>query len=82
MASDPSNHHREYLHNCPNSLFQFERSDVISVLKNSIEHIFVFFKCLSLYTRNERLNPNRTGLFTCTSLGGWMPHNEMLHRGT
>ena len=28
------------------SLFQFEGSDVISVLKNSIEYNFVFFKCL------------------------------------
>ena len=28
------------------SLFQFERSDVISVLKNSIEYSFVFFKRL------------------------------------
>ena len=29
------------------SLFQFEGSDVISVLKNSIEYSFMFFKCLS-----------------------------------
>ena len=28
------------------SLFQFEGSAVISVLKNSIEYSFVFFKCL------------------------------------
>ena len=28
------------------SPFQFEGSDVISVLKNSIEYSFVFFKCL------------------------------------
>ena len=27
------------------SLFQFEESDVISVLKNSIEYSFVFLKC-------------------------------------
>ena len=28
------------------SLFQFQGSDVISVLKNSIEYSFMFFKCL------------------------------------
>ena len=42
MTSDPSDYHRlspvdSY------SLFQFERSDVISVLKNSIDYNFLFF---------------------------------------
>ena len=46
MTSDPSNYHREYSPYGWYSLFQFERSDVISVLKNSIEYSFVFFKCL------------------------------------
>ena len=40
------------------SLFQFERSDVISVLKNSIEYSFVFFKCLSSQNLSkDMLNP-------------------------
>ena len=46
MTSDLSNYHREYSPYGSYSLFQFERSDVISVLKNSIEYSFVFFKCL------------------------------------
>ena len=46
MTSDLSNYHREYSPGGSYSLFQFERSDVISVLKNSIEYSFVFFKCL------------------------------------
>ena len=46
MTSDLSNYHREYSPYGSYSLFQFERSDVISVLKNSIEHSLVFFKCL------------------------------------
>ena len=46
MTSDPSNYHREYSPYGSYSLFQFEGSDVISVLKNSIEYSFVFFKCL------------------------------------
>ena len=46
MTSDPSNYHREYSPYGSYSLFQFERSDIISVLKNSIEYSFVFFKCL------------------------------------
>ena len=37
------------------SLFQFEGSDIISVLKNSIEYSFVFFKCL-IRKLNERKN--------------------------
>ena len=45
--SDPSNYVREYSPDGSYSLFQFERSDVISVLKNSIEYSFAFFKCLS-----------------------------------
>ena len=43
MKSDLSNYHREYLPDGSYSLLQFERSDVISVLKNSIEDSFVFF---------------------------------------
>ena len=43
MTSDPSNYHREYSSYGSCSLFQFDGSDVISVLKNSIEYNFVFF---------------------------------------
>ena len=39
MTSDPSNYHGSY------SLFLFEGSDVISVVKKSIEYSFGFFKC-------------------------------------
>ena len=46
MTSDPSNYHREYSPYGSYSLFEFEGSDVISVLKNTIEYSFVFFKCL------------------------------------
>ena len=46
MISDPSNYDREYSPNGSCSLFQFEKSDVTSVLKDSIEYSFVFFKCL------------------------------------
>ena len=46
MKSHLSNYHREDPPYGSYSLFQFERSDVISVLKNSIEYSFVFFKCL------------------------------------
>ena len=42
MMSDPSKYHREYSADGSYSLFQFEGSDVISVLKNSIEYSFVF----------------------------------------
>ena len=42
MTSDPSNYHREYSLYGSYSLFQFEGSDVISVLKNSIEYSCVF----------------------------------------
>ena len=44
MTPDPSNYHREYSPYGSYSLFQFEGSDVISVLKNSTEYSFVFFK--------------------------------------
>ena len=40
FGSSPLNSNGSY------SLFQFERSDVISVLKNLPEYSFVFFKCL------------------------------------
>ena len=46
MTSDPSNYHREYSPYGWYSLFQFEGSGIISVLKNSTEYSFVFFKCL------------------------------------
>ena len=46
MTSDPSNYHRDHSPYGSYSLFQFERSDVIFVLKNSIAYSFVFFKCL------------------------------------
>ena len=46
MTSDPSNYHGEYSPYGSYSLFQFEGFDIISVLKNSIEYSFVFFKCL------------------------------------
>ena len=44
MTSDPSNYHREYSSDGSYSLFEFERCDVISVLKNVTEYSFVFFK--------------------------------------
>ena len=46
MTSDLSNYHREYSPYGSYSLFQFERSDAISVLKNSIEYSYVSFECL------------------------------------
>ena len=48
MTSDPSNYHRDYSPHGSNSLFLFDSgwSDVISVLKKSIEFSFVFFKYL------------------------------------
>ena len=49
MTSDHSNYHKEYSPNgsySHNFLFQFERSDVISVLRNSVEYSFVFLKYL------------------------------------
>ena len=44
MTSDPSKYYREYSPYGSYSLFQFERSDVISVLKNLIEYSSVFIK--------------------------------------
>ena len=38
MTSDCSTNHREYSPYCSHSLFQFEGSDVISSLKNSMEY--------------------------------------------
>ena len=46
MTSDLSNYHREHSADSSYSLFQFERSDVDSILKNSIEYSSVFCKCL------------------------------------
>ena len=51
MTSDPSNYHREY----SPYLYQFERSDIIFVLKNSIEYSFVFFMCLCLLSVKAHL---------------------------
>ena len=45
MTSDTSNYHRKHSH-CQYSLFQFEGSDVMYVLRNSVEYSFLFFKCL------------------------------------
>ena len=47
--SDPSYYHREYSPDDSYSLFQFETSDAISVLKNSIEYSFVFFACIIVF---------------------------------
>ena len=44
MTSEPSNYHRKYSPDGSHSPFQSEISDVISVLKNSIEYSFAFFK--------------------------------------
>ena len=41
MTLDLSNYHRDYPADSSYSLFQFERSDAISVLKQSIEYSFV-----------------------------------------
>ena len=74
MTSYPSNYHREYSPHGSYSLFQFERSDVISVLKNSIEYSFVFCTYL-IYSFVSQTSPGRTtgpkaiGL----SLFGWLP---------
>ena len=46
MTSDPSNYDREYSPYGSYSLYQFEGSDVIPLLKNSMEYSFVFFMCL------------------------------------
>ena len=51
MTSDHSNYHS---HDGSYSLFQFEESDVISVLKNSIEWSFVFFNCFVKKHRFEK----------------------------
>ena len=62
MTSEPSNYHREYSPDGSYSLFQFERSGVISVVKNSTEYSFVFFKCLvhrqNVFTAHNRLQFN------------------------
>ena len=63
MTSDPSNNHREYSPEGSHYLFQFKRSDVISVLKTSIVHRFVFFKCFS-----EPISSIFSNLFEMTSL--------------
>ena len=47
MMSNPSNYDRECLPDGLYSPFQFERSDVISVPKNSVEYSFLFLECNS-----------------------------------
>ena len=49
MTSDPSNYNREYSPDGSYYLFQFEGSEVISVIKNSIEYSFVFFMFLMCF---------------------------------
>ena len=44
MTSDTSSYNREYSADGSYSLFQFEGSDVISILRNLIEYSFVFFE--------------------------------------
>ena len=46
IMSDHSNYQREYSPDGSFSPFELERSDVIPVLKNSLQYSFVFFKCL------------------------------------
>ena len=48
MTSDSLNYDREYSPDDSYSLFQFEGSNVICVLKNSKEYSFVFFRCLTV----------------------------------
>ena len=48
MTPDSSNYHGKYSPDGSYSLFQFERCDVISVLKNSVKYSFAFFKCLQV----------------------------------
>ena len=48
MMSDTSNYHREYSPYGSYFLFQFEGSDVISVIKNSIECSFVFLSIFKI----------------------------------
>ena len=57
MTSDPSNYHKEYSPYGSYSLSQFEGSDVISVLKNSIEYSFVFFECLLMQYNKDAGDP-------------------------
>ena len=59
IMSDPSNYHRDYSPYGSYSLFQFEGSDVISVLKNSIEYSFVFFNCFLVFKMVNRLKCNK-----------------------
>ena len=66
MTSDPWNNHREYSPYGSCSLFQFEGFDIISVLKNSIEYSFVFFKCLLMgILQKEILNQQNGTKFSC-----------------
>ena len=58
MTSDSSNYHREYSPDGSYSLFQFERSDVISVLTISIEYSFVFFVFIISHNQLEKLEEN------------------------
>ena len=75
MTSDLSNYHREYLPYGSYSLFQFERSDVISVLKNSIEYSFVFFKCLldNIYKNKPGINYYHSNATLLKCRVPWVP---------
>ena len=65
----PSNYHREYSPYGSYSLFQFEGSDVISVLKNSTEYSFVFVKCLLKFVKFQQFRGRRKTLGLCI----WSP---------
>ena len=74
MTSDPSNYHREYSPYGSFSLFEFEGSDLISVLKNSIEYSFVFFKCFTTRRSRVKISANQSTLPLVLFL------NLLLHR--
>ena len=67
MTCEPSNYHREYSSDGSYSLFQFEMSDVMSVLKNSTEYGFVFFKCLLSFDKSS----NNGLLLHCLNVFGF-----------
>ena len=55
------------------SLFQFEGSDVIFVLKSSIEYSFVFFKCL--FSQKSRMVAYVTSYLQCPLHTTVLPQN-------
>ena len=85
MTSDPSNYHREYSPYGSYSLFQFEGSDVISVLKNSIEYSFVFFKCvlnknICIFVINEIMETTQPGKHIPPTELIAYPHDRIMPR--